>query len=325
MKAVIHTQFGEPEDVLFVDEQPIPQPSADEIRVKTILAPIHNHDIWTVRGRYGYKPSFPAIGGSEAVGIVDAVGENVSHVQVGQRVAIASAHGTWAQYFVAPARMVIPIPDTIADELAAQLIAMPLSSLMLLDFLEIQTGEWLIQNAASGAVGKTLAMLAQNRGVHTISLVRRDDAIAELQQLGIQHVVSTAQSDWKDQVKAIVGDASISSAVDSIGGTASTDLVELLGENGTLVSFGTMKGEPMQIPSGDVIFKQIVIKGFWGSKVSKNMTVEHKLRLIGELLQAAAQNKLQLPIEGTFEFSEIKDAVQASLKTGKVGKVLLRA
>lgn len=325
MKAITHTQFGEPENVLFVGEHPVPQPAANEVRNKTILAPIHNHDIWTVRGRYGYQPSFPAIGGSEAVGIIDAIGEDVHHLQIGQRVSVASVHGTWAEYFIAPARMVIAIPDNIPDELAAQLIAMPLSSLMLLEFLNIQSGEWLIQNAASGAVGKTVAMLAQKRGIHNISLVRRDDAITELKALGIQHVVSTTQHDWKEQVKAIVGQHSITAAVDSIGGTASTDLVQLLGENSTLVSFGTMKGEPMQIPSGDLIFKQIVVKGFWGSKVSQNMSIENKKRLVSELLHDAADQTLQLPVEGIFNFQEIKQAIAASLKSAKAGKVLLVA
>jgi len=134
MKAVVHTEFGEPEIVLNLQDQPIPEPAANEVRVKTILSPIHNHDLWTVRGRYGYKPTFPAIGGSEAVGIVDAVGENVSHIHVGQRIAVASVHGTWAEYFIASAQSVIVLPDAVPDEIAAQLIAMPLSSAMLLEF-----------------------------------------------------------------------------------------------------------------------------------------------------------------------------------------------
>lgn len=324
MKAAVHTEFGEPEIVLSSQDQPIPEPSADEVRIKTILAPIHNHDIWTVRGRYGYKPSFPAIGGSEAVGIIDAVGEEVTHVQVGQRVAVASVHGTWAEYFVAPARLVIPLPDAISDEIAAQLIAMPLSSAMLLEFLEVKSGDWLIQNAASGAVGKTLAMLAKPRGINSISLVRRESAVQELKELDIQHVVSTEHSDWKEQVKAIVGEQSIIAAVDSIGGTASTALIELLGENGTLVSFGTMNGEPMQIPSGDVIFKQAVIKGFWGSKISRAMSSEDKKRLVAELIQGVLHDTLKLPVEAIYSLDDIKQASLASLTKGKKGKVLLK-
>src|SRR3546814_1864698 len=100
------------------------------------LAPIHNHDRLTVRGQYGYKPALPAIGGSEGLGVVDALGAGVEGLAVGQRVAAASGRGKWAEYFVAPARMVIPMPDAIADETAAQLVATPLSALMLLEFLQ---------------------------------------------------------------------------------------------------------------------------------------------------------------------------------------------
>ena len=97
MRSAIHTTFGEPADVLELGDRQVPQPGAGEVRIKTSLAPIHNHDLWTIRGRYGYKPELPAIGGSEAVGIVDALGEGVEGATVGQRVAVASAHGTWAE------------------------------------------------------------------------------------------------------------------------------------------------------------------------------------------------------------------------------------
>ena len=165
MRSAIHTTFGEPADVLALGDSPVPQPGAGEVRIKTILAPIHNHDLWTIRGKYGYKPTLPAIGGSEAVGTVDAVGEGVEGIAIGQRVMAASVHGTWAEYFIAPSRMVIPVPDTIADEAAAQLIAMPLSALMLLEFLQAEPGHWIMQNTANSAIGPTLAELAAPSGV----------------------------------------------------------------------------------------------------------------------------------------------------------------
>ncbi|EXS46889.1 alcohol dehydrogenase GroES-like domain protein, partial [Acinetobacter baumannii 1406589] len=114
------------------------------------------------------------------VGIVDALGEGITHVQVGQRIAVAAVHGSWAEYFIAPAQGIIPLNNEIDDETAAQLIGMPISALMLLDFVNVQPGQWLIQNTANGAVGKTVAMIAQARGLPVINLVRRSDAIAEM-------------------------------------------------------------------------------------------------------------------------------------------------
>ena len=324
MRSAIHHSFGEPAEVLAPGDSPLPQPGSGQVRIKTILSPIHNHDLWTVRGQYGYKPDLPAIGGSEAVGLVDALGPDVTGVILGQRVAVASVHGTWAEFFLAPAGGLVPVPDAIGDEAAAQLIAMPFSAISLLDFLNVEAGDWVVQNTANGAVGKTLAMLARARGVNVVNLVRRDAGVEELAALGIANAVSTATDSWKDKVRTITGTAPIRAAVDSIGGTASRDLIELLGENGLLISFGTMAGEPMQIPSGEVIFKQAIVKGFWGSKVSAAMPVQKRIALIGELLKLVAAGELKLPVEAVIPLDQISAAVRASLTPGKAGKVLLR-
>ncbi len=324
MRAALHDTFGDPTLILHAGEVALPEPGAGEVRIRTLLAPIHNHDLWTVRGQYGYKPELPAVGGSEGTGVIDALGEGVTGLQIGQRVSAASVHGSWAEAFIAPARMVIPMPDSIDDETAAQLIAMPLSALMLLEFLQVERGQWIVQNAANGAVGKALAMLACARGVHCLNLVRRDDGVAEMQALGIEHTYSTAQADWLDKVKAALGEGGAAAAVDSVGGKASGELVSLLVDGGTLVSFGSMTGEPMQIGSGDVIFKQATIKGFWGSKVSQNMAPENKRRLVGELLKLAAEGGLSLPVDGVFGLDQVAEAAKASLQPGRNGKVLLR-
>ncbi|MED5546708.1 NADPH:quinone reductase-like Zn-dependent oxidoreductase [Rhizobium subbaraonis] len=324
MRSAIHTAFGEPAEVLELGDRPIPQPGPGEVRVKTTLAPIHNHDLWTIRGRYGYRPELPAIGGSEAVGIVDALGDDVEGVSNGQRVAVASVHGTWAEYFLAPARLLVPMPEAIPDETAAQLIAMPLSALMLLEFLEVDQGQWIVQNAANGAVGKTLAMLAAARGINVLNLVRRDAGVDELAALGIDHVVSTAQPEWQEIARAILGSGLARAGIDSIGGAASAALLGLLGEGGTLVSFGTMAGEPMQIDSGSLIFKQATVKGFWGSKVSLAMSADDKRRLVGELLQRTLAGELLLPVEAVYDLADAAQAAAASLQPARKGKVLLR-
>lgn len=324
MLSAIHRTFGEPAEVLVSADSPRPEPGEGEVRIRTILSPIHNHDLWTVRGQYGYKPELPAIGGSEAVGVIDAVGPGVTGVLPGARVAAAGVHGTWAEYFLASAKALVPLPDVIANEAAAQLIAMPFSAIALLEFLGVGKGDWVIQNTANGAVGKTLAMLAASRGVHVVNLVRRDEGVGELQRLGIANAVSTASPGWKERVQEITGGASIRAAVDSIGGDASGDLMHLLGDNGLLVSFGSMAGEPMRIPSGATIFKQAVVKGFWGSKVSADMAPEKRAALIGELMRLVAAGELKLPVEAIFGLDQIRDAVIASQAPGKLGKVLLR-
>ena len=119
MRSAIHHTFGDPTQVLAVGDSPIPQPGPGQVRIKTLLAPIHNHDLWTVRGQYGYKPTLPAVGGSEGVGVIDALGEGVEGLHVGQRVNAASGRGTWADYFLASARMAGLVIDSLNTTLAS--------------------------------------------------------------------------------------------------------------------------------------------------------------------------------------------------------------
>ena len=324
MRSATYNEFGKPTDVLSLGDRPIPEPKANEVRVKTILASIHNHDLLTIRGQYGFKPELPAIAGSEAVGVIDAIGSEVTDLTVGQRVAAASVQATWAEYFVAPAEMVFAVPDSLDDEMAAQLVAMPLSALMLLEFLAVESGQWVIHNAANGAVGKSLAMLAAARGVQTINVVRSSDALAELEAIGVKNNVNSEEDDWKAQVKSILGDDKISAAVDSVGGENSGELLSLLGHGGTFAVFGAMSGKPMQLNPTDVIFKQATLKGFWGSKLSQEMSVDNKQRLVDELIERAIDGKLQLPVEATFDLADISKAVDGKLQAGKKGKVLLK-
>ncbi|QJD69464.1 zinc-binding dehydrogenase [Xanthomonas campestris pv. badrii] len=325
MRAAIHTQFGDPAKVLELGERPVPQPGKGQVRIAMRRSPIHNHDLWTVRGNYGYKPELPAIGGSEGAGVIDALGEGVDGLQVGQRVVAAGVHESWAEYFLAQASGVVPLPDALDDDRGSQLIAMPLSALMLIEFLRVQQGDWIMQNTANGTVGKTVAMLAALRGINVINLVRRDAGVEELKALGIGNAVSTAQDGWQEQVRALAGDAPIIRAVDSVGGSAAGELLALLAEGGELVSFGSMTGEPLQISSGDVIFKQATVRGFWGSKVMAASKPEDKRRMIGELMKAVRDGSLALPVEAVFDLADAAKAAAASAEAGRSGKILLRA
>lgn len=324
MRAITHNTFGDPADVLQVTEKEIPNPGPGQARIRVTLATIHNHDLWTVKGSYGFVPDLPAAAGTEAVGIVDALGEGVEGLQVGQRVASGTSFGIWAEYALTDASGLIPVPEQLSDESAAQLVAMPFSAISLLDFLDMKPGEWLIQNSANGAVGRMLAQLAVARGINVVGLVRRDAGVQELAAQNISGVVSTETPGWEKQVEEITGGASIAVALDSVGGSSAADLVKLLGEGGTLVSFGAMGNPVMEIPSGPVIFKHITVKGFWGSKVSREMPAEKKTQLFGELIARILDGTLTLPVDSTFDAADIVSAVRASSEPGRAGKVLIR-
>lgn len=325
MKAAIHDVFGEPADVLNAVETDKPTPGAGEVLVKMTLSPIHNHDLWTIRGNYGYKPPLPgAIGGSEALGTVEAVGADVDAAMIGKRVTIAGVHGTWAEYFVAPAGGVLPLPDVISDTAGAQLIAMPFSAISLLETLKAKKGDWIIQTAANGAVGKIMVTLAKARGIHLLNLVRRDGAVKELADRGIENVLSTSDPDWQQKARDLIGNDGAVSAIDSVGGDVSAHLVDLLGQDGELVVFGTATGAPMPLSSGALIMKHITVKGFWGSRVSKDMDPKDRNRLITELVTLTAQGALVLEDGGTFAIDDVANAMNAAMTPARAGKVMIR-
>jgi len=323
MRALIHTTFGDPTEVLEVAERPLPEPGPGQVRVRTLLSPIHNHDLWTIRGTYGFKPELPAGSGTEAVGIVDALGKGVEGLQIGQRVT-GGTFGVWAEYFVAKAAGLVPVPDSMSDETAAQLMSMPFSALALLESLDVQPGEWIVQNTANGAVGKLVAQFAPARGIRVLGLVRRDAGVDEFADFVFSDAATTESADWRDRVAEVLDGAEPRAAVDSVGGTSAGELLSLLGEGGTLVLFGAMGSDMLQISSGDLIFKGATVKGFWASTVSKTVDAATRGRLFGELLQRIGSGEVALPVEAVYPFEEARAAAAASAVPGRAGKILLR-
>ena len=270
-------------------------------------------------------PDLPALAGTEAVGVVDALGAGVDQLEVGQRVATGGTFGVWAEHFVADAAGLIRVPDGLPDESAAQLVSMPFSAISLLHSLDLHAGDWLIQNAANGAVGRMVAQLGTARGINVVGLVRRAAGVDELRAQGIERVIATDTDDWRATLAEITGGAPINVGVDSVGGTSAGDVLSALATNGTLVVFGAMASPSLQLASGDLIFKQATVKGFWGSVVSREMPAEIKGQLFQELMGRVLDGTLTLPVSATFDLDEIGAAVAASGEAGRIGKVLLRA
>ena len=321
MRAALYASFGDPAVVLEPGERPVPEPSAGQVRVKMRRAAIHNHDLWTIRGSYGHRPPLPAIGGSEAAGVVDAVGEGVTNVRVGDRVAGFGA-GVWCEFFVTSAAGLVPLPDAVSDDVGCQLVAMPLSAMALLDTYAVGAPDFIVQNAANGAVGKTLAKLAKARGQNVVHLVRSEDGVKELAAHGITGAIAMNDPDWRRRVKETVGEAKIRAAIDSAGGAGSGDICSLLAPGGKLVAFGSMSGEPMQIDSGALIFKQITVEGFWLSKQNA-VPPEKAGAMIGELVKLASTGVLDLPVAGVFPIERAAEAAAATARAGRGGKVLI--
>lgn len=321
MKRAVYTRFGTPQDVLAVDDIDRPAPGPGQVLVRMVLSPVHNHDLMTIAGQYGFKPALPAGAGTEAVGVVEALGEGVTHLQPGQRVA-GGAQDTWAAFYLADARRLVPVPDAVDDATACQLVSMPLSAKMLLDTLNVQNGEWIALNAANGAVGKLLAQYGAERGINVLGLVRREDAVADMAALGFANVVATETEGWQDKVHALTGGAPIVRGIESLGGSGAGHLLSILGNGAEVISFGAMTGRPLEIPAGDLLFRGITVKGFWGA--NPPLRPERIGQLLGELVADAASGRLTMSIEAEYGIEDVAQAVAASGVPGRRGKIAIR-
>ena len=153
----------------------------------------------------------------------------------------------------------------------------------------------------------------------------QDTDSKELEALGIAHVVSTAEEGWKKKARGFAGGADIVYGIDSVGGKGAAQILSLLSDKGTLVSFGSMSGEPMEVDSGEMIFRQKKVEGFWLSQFMPRLAPADAAAMIGSLVKKVASGVIELPVAAVFPFERAPEAAAASVKASRHGKVLFRA
>lgn len=321
MKAIGYDAFGEPAEVLRVEEVPLADPGDGEVRVRVTASPIHNHDLSTIRGVYGVRPSLPARAGTECCGVVDALGNGVTQLQVGTRV-VTMAPGAWSEYVVVNAAAATPVPDTIDDGTASQLLAMPMSAVVLFDELDARDGAWIAQNAANGAVGKLVERIAARRGVRVLNLVRTQAAFDELHAAGARVVVRTTDG-WRERALEATGGELVSRIVDSVGGAETLELMKLLEPRGELIVFGGLSGSAMRLDPSAMIGNEWRVRGFWMSTWMSRATPEERANAARAVFDLAAAGDLLLPVAARYPLTAITDAVVAAQTPGRQGKIVL--
>ena len=324
MNAAIFRSFGEPQDVIAVEQIDIPEVGADEVLVKTTMTSIHNHDLILIRGEYGIKPRLPAIGGSEAVGIIAAVGGAVSGLTTGTRVAVGGTSQTWAEYFVVKAALAARVPEGMDDATAAQVISMPLSSILALDQFNTRKGDWIVVNAANGAVGKVIAAAGRARGINIALLVRREAARADLEKLGFGNIFVTEERAWQDALRRAIGTARVAGGIDMIGGEATGEIASFISENGLLLGFGAISNQPFMVDITDLIYKQITMRGYWSLKAFEKLRPDQVEALVTEVFMLVTTGQLVLPVDQIFPLARSTEAMAASAAS-RAGKILIAA
>ncbi|HEV7842628.1 MAG TPA: zinc-dependent alcohol dehydrogenase family protein, partial [Pyrinomonadaceae bacterium] len=219
MKSVRFYEFGNPAEMLRVEDVPQPEPVANQVLVKLRARSINPSDLLMVRGVYGALPKLPATPGLEGMGEVAVVGPGVKNLRPGQRVIPLGVSGTWQEYLLADEKQLIPVPDSVSDQTAAQFVVNPLTAwIMTIEELQLQPGEWLLQTAAGSTLGRVVLQIASLRGFKTINVVRRREQVEELKSLGADEVICTETEDLVERVREITGKPGLTKAIDAVGG-----------------------------------------------------------------------------------------------------------
>ncbi len=324
MRALRYHAFGKPADVLQLDDVPTPEPGPGEVRVRMTHRSINPADLHTVLGHYGNLPDLPAVGGHEGVGRVDALGDGVADVEIGQRVVPLGVEGTWQERVVVGADDLFAVPDGVPDEAAAQLFVNPLTAWLMLDGLGLKEGDWLVQTAATSQVGRLVIQLARRRGLRTVNLVRRADARDELTALGADEVIVTEGED--DRVREKILDLTgggAAGALDGVGGAVGSLTARCLGDEGTMLVYGRLSGEPLTVDGGMLIFRRATVRGFWRTRWFELAPRDETRAALTHLATLIADGDLVLPVAATYDLANFRKAVAHSRASGRTGKVLL--
>ena len=324
MRAIRFHQFGPPAEVLHLEELPDEAPGPGQVRLRLTHRSINPSDLLTVSGHYGRLPRLPATPGLEGVGRVEALGEGVAGWRAGDRVIPLGAAGTWRESVIVNAAQLLPVPDAVGDETAAQFVVNPITAWVMLEQeLALRPGDWLAQTAAGSTLGRLVIQLAQLRGYRTVNFVRRPEQAAELLAIGADAVFGTDEADVVERVRALTGGRGVAGALDAVGGETGALALRCLRSGGTLVVYGLLGGEPLPLHNGEMLFRGLTVRGFWLTHWFQHTPPERVQPALLELMGLMAAGQLVPPVEAAYDLAGFRAAVAHAERPGRQGKVLL--
>jgi trans-2-enoyl-CoA reductase len=324
IKAIVYEAHGKPEEVLRLEEQPIPAIGADEALVRIHASPINPADLNQIEGKYPIRRPLPATPGFEGAGIVEKIGTAVRNLTLGTQVILPHTIGAWREAAVAKAEELVAVPREIAPEQAAMLKINPLTAWrMLHDFVRLEPGEWVIQNAANSGVGRAVIAMGRELGLRTLSLVRREELIEQLRQEG-GDVVLLDNDEARAAAAEATKQAAIRLGINQVGGDSALRLAKIVAPEAVIVTIGAMSLQPIQLPNGLLIFKNLHFTGFWVNKWYEQATPAARQEAFDRIFDLAQRGLLQTKIERTYALTDFASAVERASQGGREGKIIFR-
>ncbi|CAO3678801.1 unnamed protein product [Rhizopus stolonifer] len=338
-KAVVYSDHGQPSQVLKMHSYQLAPLTSNTVHVKFLASPINPADINMIQGSYPIKPAFQelgdqklAVGGNEGVAEVVAVGDQVKNLKVGDQVVMAkSGYGTWRTHAAGPASdfQLLPNIDVSLIQKATISVNPCTAYRMLKDFVQLNQGDYVIQNGGNSAVGQSVIQIAKAWGINTINIVRNRPGIDQLRQdltdLGATHVVTDEELghfETRKRIKGWVGSQPPLLGLNCVGGKYATDMARYLGHNGQYITYGAMSKGPLSLPASLLIFKNISFHGFWVSKWADIHSPEERYEMFKDIMNLMNEGKLKEPkwTQVNFEEEEMKNSAELGISGFSNGK-----
>ncbi len=312
MIQITQTALGPLEANLEIEQVEGPHPQKGEVRVQLRCAPILAMDLLTLVGLYPLAPPFPYTPGAEGVGVVDAVGPG-SEALLGQRVLLPIRSGSWREQVVLPSSSVWPVDSSASDEDLCTLRVNGLSAAAMIE--DLPRGEWLLQSAGSGGVGRAVVHWAKKKGLRVVSIVRCESRAQAIRDLGSDWVLVDGP-DLPRRIREVVKEP-ISLALDGIGGELCARLGDCLHRGGRILHYGAMSRQAPRLSVSAAVFRGVTLQGFWLKRWTDRCPD------LGEALSKLAKNPPPLEIAARFGLEQIHEALELAKSPDRRGRVLL--
>jgi len=321
MKAIRIHEFGQSEDVLKYEDVPVPEPKAGEVLIKVEAAALNRADLGLRKGTYRIAAdALPVIPGREFAGTMAKLGAGVSEYQVGQRVVGYPSLGGYAEYAVAKASEVRPVPDGVTS---AQAAALPTASLTAWFGLQtdgdLKSGEWLLIQGGSSGVGVAAIQIAKHLGAKVIATSANEVKCRRLRILGADVTIDVSENDFVAEVLRVTDNRGVDVVLEMIGGEVYQKSLKVLAPGGRLFSiggaFGPLPDPPPTLTEGRKATR-FSITNFLKAK-------PEEFKQLDKLLQLVQEKKFDVGIGKTFPLAETRAAQRYLEGREHFGKVML--
>ena len=322
MRAIRVHETGGP-GALLAEDLPTPEPGPGEALVAVAAAGVNFIDIYQRQGLYALPLPFTA--GSEAAGRVEAVGEGVDALSVGDAVAYCGVLGAYAEYAVVPAERLVRVPAGVAPLQAAALMLQGMTAHYLAaETFPLASGDTALVHAGAGGVGLLLTQIAKRRGARVVSTVSTEDKAELSARAGADHVILYRERDFVAEAERLLGARPVDVVYDSVGRDTLRGSMRLLRRRGMLVSYGQSSGPPEPVETrelqeaGSIFLTRPSLADYISGR-------EELERRAADLFGWVASGDLSLRIDRQLPLAEAAEAQRLLASRATAGKLLLVA